>query len=175
MKLTRRWVQRVQHFTNSYITESYHNYYKPSLKSQKSTWNAKFKVIQSQLQRKIKRVLNDDTRCHDEACTWHHSALSSLAGVVSHSTDQPGGKIHGQVKLAIWSSNESPENKVEPQARLSILILSKAYPTMGILSPLPRHAKLLTEGVCFCRKAIKSKSLFSDFSFQVLVWLTILH
>ena len=25
---------------------------------------------------------------------------------------------------------------------LSILILSKAYPTLGILSPLPRHAKL---------------------------------
>ena len=128
MKLTRRWVQRVQHFTNSYIIESYHNYYKPSLKSQKSTWNAKFKVIQSQLQRKIKRVLNDDTRCHDEARTWHHLALPSSAGVGSQSTDQPGGKVHGQVKLAIWSSNASPENKVEPQG-LSILILSKAYPT----------------------------------------------
>ena len=93
-----------------------------------------------------KRVLNDDTRCHDEARTWHHSALSSLAGVVSHSTDQPGGKVHGQVKLAIWSSNISPENKVEPQVRLSILILSKPYPTMGILSPLPRHARLLAGG-----------------------------
>ena len=30
---------------------------------------------------------------------------------------------------------------------LSTLILSKAYPTMGILSPLPRHAKLFGSGV----------------------------
>jgi len=30
---------------------------------------------------------------------------------------------------------------------LSILILSKAYPTMGILSPLSRHAKLFSSGV----------------------------
>ena len=122
----------------------------------------------------IKRVLNDDTRCHDEACTWHHSALSSLAGVVSHSTDQPGGKIHGQVKLAIWSSNVSHGNKVEPQARMSILILSKTYPTMGILSPLPRHASFLAGWVCFAEKATKSKSLISDFRFKILVQLTLL-
>ena len=100
----------------------------------------------------IKWVLNDDTWCHDEARTWHHSALPSLAGVISHSTDQPGSKVHGQVKLAIWSSNISPENKVEPQARLSILILSKAYPTKGILSPLSRHARLLAWGVWFAEK-----------------------
>ena len=98
-------------------------------------WNLR-KVLEVQIESsseftaaEIKQVLNDDIRCHDEARTWHHSALSSLAGVVSHSTDQPGGKTHGQVKLAIWSSNVSPENKVEPQASLSILILSKAYPT----------------------------------------------
>ena len=30
---------------------------------------------------------------------------------------------------------------------LSILILSKAYPTLDILSPLPRHAKLFGSGV----------------------------
>ena len=30
---------------------------------------------------------------------------------------------------------------------LSILILSKAYPTLGILSPLPRHARLFGSGV----------------------------
>src|SRR6185369_14784884 len=30
---------------------------------------------------------------------------------------------------------------------LSILILSKTYPTMGILSPLSRHAKLFGSGV----------------------------
>ena len=48
---------------------------------------------------------------------------------MSHSTDQPGGRAHGQVKLAIMSSKVSPETKFEPQARLSMLILSKAYPT----------------------------------------------
>jgi len=30
---------------------------------------------------------------------------------------------------------------------LSTLILSKTYPSMGILSPLPRHAKLFGSGV----------------------------
>src|SRR6185503_14724848 len=33
--------------------------------------------------------------------------------------------------------------QIEPQARLNILILSKAYPTEGILSPLTRHTRLL--------------------------------
>ena len=69
--------------------------------------------------------------------------ISSLARDGSHFTDQPGGNVHGQVKLAICSSNISPGNKVEPQAGLSILILSKAYLTMGILSPLSRHTRLL--------------------------------
>ena len=41
------------------------------------------------------------------------------------------------------------QTKITPQARLSILILSKAYPSLGILSPLARHAKLLAGGVCF--------------------------
>ena len=124
-------------------------------------WNLK-KVLEIQIESssestaaEIKWVLNNDIRCHDEARTWHHSALSSLAGVGSHSTDQPGGKVHCQVKLAIWSSNVSPENKVEPQVRLSILILSKAYPTMGILSPLTRHARLLAGGVCFAEKQLR--------------------
>ena len=81
--------------------------------------------------------------------------MPSLAGVVSHSTDQPGGRVHGQVKLAIMSSKVSPENKVEPQARLSILILSKTYPTMGIVNPLPRHARVLAGGVCFAEKQLR--------------------
>ena len=33
------------------------------------------------------------------------------------------------------------------QQTLSILILSKAYPTLGILSPLSRHARLFGSGV----------------------------
>jgi len=34
-----------------------------------------------------------------------------LAGDASHSTDQPGGRVQGQVKLAIISSKVSPETK----------------------------------------------------------------
>jgi len=111
-------------------------------------------------------VLNDDTRCQDEARTWHQSTLSSLAGDASHSTDQLEGRVHGQVRPATISSKVSPENKVEPQIRLSILILSKTYPTMGILSPLSRHARLLAWGGCFAEKATKSRSLILDFSLQ---------
>jgi hypothetical protein len=33
-----------------------------------------------------------------------------LAGDGSHSTDQPGGKVQGQVKPAIISSKDAPEN-----------------------------------------------------------------
>jgi hypothetical protein len=63
------------------------------------------------VQRKINDSSNDDTRYHDEAPTWHHSALSPLARDVSHSTDQTEGRVHGQVKLATMSSKVSPENK----------------------------------------------------------------
>jgi hypothetical protein len=43
-------------------------------------------------------------------------SLSSLAGDASHSTDQPGGRVYGQVKLATMSSNVSPENKATSKA-----------------------------------------------------------
>ena len=42
---------------------------------------------------------------------------------------------------------------------LSILILSKAYPTMGILRPLSRHAKLFGSGVYLLEKATNNGSL----------------
>jgi hypothetical protein len=47
---------------------------------------------------------------HDEACTWHHFVELPLAGDGSHSTDQPVGKVHDQVKPAIISSKDTPEN-----------------------------------------------------------------
>ena len=143
MQPTRRWAQRVQHFTNTLHYRVLTYFLQTKFENSERCLKFKLKVDQSLTAAEIKQVLNDGTRCHDEARTWHHSALSSLAGVGSHSTDQPGGKVHDQVKLAIWSSNVSPENKVEPQVRLSILILSKAYPTKGTLSPLSRHARLL--------------------------------
>ena len=52
--------------------------------------------------------------------------MSALAEGPSHSTDQPGGKVHGQVRLAIMSSKLVPENSA----------ISDAYPSTDILSPL---------------------------------------
>jgi hypothetical protein len=50
----------------------------------------------------------------------------------SHSMTHPGGRVLGQVMPAGTSTASSPANKVKPQARLSILILSKTYPSMGL-------------------------------------------
>jgi hypothetical protein len=69
------------------------------------------------VQRKISESSNDDTRYHDEVCTRYHSALSSLAEDSSHSTDQPEGRVHGQVRLATMSSKVSPENKAASKAK----------------------------------------------------------
>ena len=62
----------------------------------------------------------------------------------------------------------------EPQARLSILILSKAYSTEGILSPFNQTCKAFGLRGLFCRKAVKSRSLIAGYSLQVLVQLPIL-
>jgi hypothetical protein len=43
-----------------------------------------------------------------------------------------------------WAKSVSPANKVKPQARLSILILSKTYPSKGLyLAHLTIHAAVL--------------------------------
>ena len=46
----------------------------------------------------------------------YHSSGSLLAGDGSHSTDQPGGKEQGQVRLAIWSSKPIPETGFNSKA-----------------------------------------------------------
>ena len=46
----------------------------------------------------------------------YHSSGSLPAGDGSHSTDQPGGKEQGQVKLAIWSSKPIPEKGFNSKA-----------------------------------------------------------
>ena len=63
----------------------------------------------------------------------HHSAggVSARAEGPSHSKDQLGGRVQGQVKPAIISSESVPKKTV-PQARLSILIFSKTYPSSDI-------------------------------------------
>ena len=90
-----------------------------------------------------------------------HDSLAMIEDVMM----KPVHDINHTLRCTTW--------KTKPQARLSILILSKAYPTKGILSPLSRHARLLAWGFV-CRKAVKSRSLISYFSFLVLVQLTIL-
>jgi len=47
---------------------------------------------------------------------------------------------------------------------LSILILSKAYPTLGILSPLPRHARLFWFWSSFAEKLLEVNPYFQCFS-----------
>ena len=64
--------------------------------------------------------------------------------------------------------------KFMPQARLSILILSKAYPTKGILSPLTRHEWLLAGGVCFAEKRLIVSPYFQVLAFRFQYRLTIL-
>jgi hypothetical protein len=44
------------------------------------------------------------------------SVESLLAGDGSNSTDQPGGKVQGQVKTAIKSSKDTPENNATSKA-----------------------------------------------------------
>ena len=58
------------------------------------------------------------------------------------------------------------QSKIMPQARLSILILSKAYPSLGILSPLTRHEKLLAERVCFAEKQLIVSPCFQVLAFR---------
>jgi hypothetical protein len=62
------------------------------------------------VQRKIDDSFNNDTRYHDETRTL-------LAGDVSHSTDQPAGRVYGHVKLATMSSEVSPKNKATIKAK----------------------------------------------------------
>jgi hypothetical protein len=60
-----------------------------------------------------------------------------LAEDGSHSTDQSTGRAQGQGKGRVGSSKILREK--HKLARLSILILSKAYPELGILSPQLDH------------------------------------
>ena len=54
----------------------------------------------------------------DKTHTRHHLGGEALAPAEdpSHSTDQPGGRVQGQVKPAIKSSKFSPENNATSKA-----------------------------------------------------------
>ena len=74
--------------------------------------------------------------------------VSAPAEGPSHSTDQPEGKVHGQVRVEIISSKLIPENSATSKAEQ--LILSKAYPSLDIHSLLSRHARLGKALGLFC-------------------------
>jgi len=59
--------------------------------------------------------------------------------------------------------------KTKPQARLSILILSKTDPSSGILSHLARHARFMKVLGFFCIKATKVDPYFHILAFNILV------
>jgi hypothetical protein len=116
------------------------------------------------LQWKINDSSNDDTRYHDETRTRYHSALSSLAGDASHSTNQPGGRVHGQVKLATISSKFLPENIATSKTEYTNT--QQGLPDYCyILSRLLEMQSCWLRG-CFCQKASKSESLLSNFSIK---------
>ena len=56
--------------------------------------------------------------------------VSARAEGPSHSTDQPGGKVQGQVKPAINSTKSDLKNSDTSKAEQ--LILSKTYPSPDI-------------------------------------------
>jgi hypothetical protein len=69
---------------------------------------------------------------------WSHSGGSLPAGDGSHSTDQPNGTEVGHAGLSVGFSKVIPENLV---TRLSMLILSKAYPGLGYTLPITKLMK----------------------------------
>ena len=73
----------------------------------------------------------------------HHSGgeASAMAEVPSHTTDQPGGKLQGQVTLVIISSKASPKNNATSKAEYSNI--QQGLPVNGYtLVHLTRHARL---------------------------------
>ena len=83
----------------------------------------------------------------------HHSGgeASAPAEDPSHTTDQPEGREHGQVKPAIISSKTSPENNATSNAEYPNT--QQGLPVNGYnLVHLTKHAKLFGWRGLFCRK-----------------------
>jgi hypothetical protein len=116
-------------------------------------------------------------RKEDKFATTHvakvDTVLSPKLGVTQEGHCQPGTDPtpwtnHTEQKLAMqnypWGSQRSYLK--DRLARLSILILSKAYPLRGILSQVTRLMKALQRfWVYFQLKSNKEYDLFSNFSF----------
>ena len=89
------------------------------------------------------------TSCPQCAANWPE--LHGEDG--THSTVQPGGSgcpTH-DAQTSSKSAGTQPAQKGSTTT-LSILILSKAYPTLGILSPMLRHARFLALEVYLAEK-----------------------
>ena len=75
-----------------------------------------------------------------------------LAGEeLSHSTNQTGGKVQGQVNPAIISSNESPKNNVTSKAEYTNTQQDLRVQWIYLVH-LTRHARLFSSGVSFAEK-----------------------
>jgi len=87
-----------------------------------------------------------------------------------------GGSSHALVsKFSEQMSREFEMSMMgELQFFLGLQILSKAYPTKGILSPLTRHERLLARGVCFAEKHLIVSPCFQVLAFRSQFRLTIL-
>ena len=73
----------------------------------------------------------------------------------SHTIDQPGGKVLGQVKLVFGSSKVIPENKVTSKTEYTNT--QQGLPEEGCLNiPLTRHAKACEScGFTFAEKQLR--------------------
>ena len=84
----------------------------------------------------------------------HHSGgeASAMAEVPSHTTDQPGGRVQGQIKPANISSHAIPENKVTSKAEYTNT--QQGLPVDGYnLVHFTRHTRLFDWRGLFCQKS----------------------
>jgi hypothetical protein len=91
-----------------------------------------------------------------------------LAGDGSHSTDQPSGRGYGHGTGRAESFGGLPEQKLQGKAEYPNT--QQGLRVHGIYSHVSRLMKACNgSGFSFSGKAMRSRSLISTFSFQVLV------
>ena len=116
----------------------------------------KYKWQSSKGQRKFKTEFELQYNNHDDDIRWApHPAHRCDANLPDlHGEDGPTRRstqeeavVQSRMHIPPRSQRERNLLRRVSTTTLSILILNKAYPTLGILSPLHRHAKLFGSGV----------------------------
>ena len=113
-------------------------------------------------------------RSPDEARTRHQYIELALAGEASHSTDQPGAKVHGQVRLAIISSKLVPENSATSKVEYTNTQQDLPVTGYNIVRQLDMQGFLVC-GVCFPKIPLSVDPYFQILLSHILVGLTILN